>query len=140
MQVVQPRREGRTAAGIGSSRPNDARLCSHHDAHCLQVKIQKHLLWILNKPGFRISSGFRTSLQPWAFPTQISTSFSCANGMVCASLNVPRALDSPEHHSLSGISSVRGSAFYSYNLFLKTSFSKRDTGKWTPDSFYGRLL
>ena len=27
MQVVQPRREGRTAAGIGSSRPNDARLC-----------------------------------------------------------------------------------------------------------------
>lgn len=27
MQAVQPRREGRMAAGIGSSRPSDARLC-----------------------------------------------------------------------------------------------------------------
>lgn len=106
----------------------------------LQVKIQKHLLWILNKPGFGISSGFRTSLQPWGSPAQISTSFSFADGLVCAHLSVPRVLNSPEYHSLSGISNVRDSAFYSYNLSLKTSFGKRDTGKWTPDSFYGRLL
>lgn len=51
------------------------------------MKIQKHLLWILNKPGFGISSGFRTSLQPWGSPAQISTSFSFTDGLVCAHLS-----------------------------------------------------
>lgn len=132
MQVVQSTREGRKAAGIGCPGPMTLGYTSIMMLTHLQVKIQKHLLWILNKPGFGISSGFRAGLQPWGFRSRfpqasVSPMAWCVLTSVCH-----RVLNSPEYHSLSGISNVRDSAFYSYNLSLKTSFGKERHWKMDP--------
>lgn len=113
--------------------------------HSLQVKIQKHLLpwapaqqfWIQNKPSRSQVRQAQPRVPVLRFPR---ASVSVTAWCVCSSEWISVLTTQSVTASHGDFQCYGDSTFYCCNLSLKTSSGKGDTGKWTPNDFYDRLL